>query len=66
MRLHRQYAGEALPEEAADWEVPMVEMLKKNAFPLWMRLLGLYDLPLRRGYIKLPVSHLFWVVGTNE
>ena len=63
VRLHRQYAGEAIPEQAAHWEVPMVEMLKKNKFPLWMRLLGLYDLPLRKGYIKLPVSHLFWVVG---
>lgn len=45
------------------WKVPFVNYLKNNDFPLWMRILSLYDIPLRRGYTKLPFSHLFYILA---
>jgi len=46
-----------------DWVVPVVDYIKHNKFPLWMNLLRIYDLSLRKGYWKLPFSHMFYVIG---
>ena len=45
------------------WEIPFITYLSQNQFPPWMRLLRTYDIPLRKGFIKLPFSHLFYVIA---
>jgi len=64
IRLHKHSS----PEKKAKivWQVPFVNYLKNNAFPLWMRALSLYDIPLRQGYTKLPFSHLFFVLAKKQ
>jgi hypothetical protein len=64
IRLHKRFA----PDEQSrpDWEVPMMEYLHSKRVPRWIRALALYDIPLRRGYLKLPFSHLFYVIGSKD
>ncbi|MGE9294030.1 MAG: methyltransferase domain-containing protein, partial [Puniceicoccales bacterium] len=64
IRLHKIGTPEQ-PKEIS-WTVPFVEMWKKQEFPLWMRALNLYDVNLRKGYLKLPISHLFYVIGKKR
>ena len=61
IRLHKHYA----PEENTDpeWIVPMMDCLHEEKIPWWVKMLSWYDIPLRRGYWKLPFSHLFYVIG---
>jgi hypothetical protein len=63
VRLHKRFAPQeqTLPQ----WEVPVVEYLRTGGLPAWIRMLALYDIPLRRGYLKLPFSHLFYVIGSK-
>jgi hypothetical protein len=59
VRLHRK----GLSGVEYDWIVPVVDYIKNNKFPAWMALLRTYDMSLRKGYWKLPFSHLFYVIG---
>ena len=61
LRLHRHGAPEA--PKKINWTVPYVEYCRSGKIPLWIRTLNLYDITLRKGYIKLPISHLFYVIG---
>jgi hypothetical protein len=60
IRLHRRFGS---PTEKPRWEVPIVEYARENRFPRWMQLLGQWDMALRKGLFKLPMSHLFYVLG---
>jgi len=63
IRLHRRFGA---PEEKPRWEVPMVHYIKTRRFPLWMRALGRWDMAFRKGPWKLPMSHLFYVLGWKK
>ena len=62
VRLHRKGEG----KKALNWGVPVVDYLKAGRFPQWMNLLRSYDIPLRKGYLKLPFSHLFYVLAAKS
>ncbi len=64
IRLHKHSSPEMNAKIV--WEVPFITYLKNNAFPLWMRALSFYDIPLRQGYTKLPFSHLFFVLAEKD
>lgn len=61
IRLHKNFSVSADTDPI--WEVPMMDCLKTGDFPWWIKALSAYDIPLRRGYWKLPFSHLFYVLG---
>jgi Methyltransferase domain len=66
IRLHLRYGDSNKPvegKEKPDWEVPFVDYVKNKEYPLWMRALGKWDMTFRKGVIKLPMSHLFYVLG---
>jgi hypothetical protein len=65
VRLHRRYgaAGHNQYQEKPDWGVPILDYVKTGKFPEWMKLLGKWDMLFRKGVFKLPMSHLFYVVG---
>lgn len=65
VRLHRRYGskGSEPPREKPDWEVPIIEYAKTDRFPGWMKTLGRWDMLFRKGVFKLPMSHLFYVLG---
>lgn len=65
VRLHRRYgsAGHNQYQEKPDWEVPIIDYVKTGIYPEWMRLLGKWDMLFRKGVFKLPMSHLFYVLG---
>ncbi|MBW1683250.1 MAG: hypothetical protein JRJ83_17895 [Deltaproteobacteria bacterium] len=44
----------------------MVHYIKTRRFPLWMRALGRWDMAFRKGPWKLPMSHLFYVLGWKK
>ncbi|MDB4265092.1 class I SAM-dependent methyltransferase [bacterium] len=60
VRLHRRFSG---PKAKPDWEVPIIQYAKTGQFPGWMKLLGRWDMKFRKGVFKLPMSHLFYVLG---
>lgn len=64
IRLHKH--SDHKKSKKIIWEVPFVKYLKENSFPLWMQTYKLYDIPFRRGYWKLPFSHLFYVIAKKE
>jgi hypothetical protein len=61
VRLHRNYSD---PAKKPDWEVPIIRYARNGEFPDWMKLLGRWDMKFRKGVFKLPMSHLFYVLGT--
>ena len=60
VRLHRNFSG---PTKKPQWEVPIIQYAKTGEFPGWMKLLGRWDMAFRKGVFKLPMSHLFYVLG---
>ena len=60
IRLHRKFAE---PREKPLWEVPIIRYARTGRFPGWMRVLGRWDMAFRKGVFKLPMSHLFYVLG---
>ena len=65
IRLHRKY-GHGLDkkkDEKPDWEVPIIQYVKTGRYPIWMKALGIWDMTFRKGVIKLPMSHLFYIIG---
>jgi len=65
IRLHRRYGtkGPAQPAKKPDWAVPIIEYAKTGQFPGWMTALCRWDMTFRKGVFKLPMSHLFYVLG---
>jgi len=65
IRLHRRYGtkGYELPKVKPNWEVPIIQYAKSGEFPGWMKALGRWDMTFRKGVFKLPMSHLFYVLG---
>ncbi len=65
IRLHKKYGKKNEMEtiKKPDWEVPIIQYAKSEKFPFWMRALGIWDMAFRKGVFKLPVSHLFYVLG---
>ncbi len=63
VRLHRRFGA---PTQRPQWEVPMVDYVRKNRYPRWMRLLGRWDMAFRKGVFKLPMSHLFYLLGRHR
>jgi hypothetical protein len=67
IRLHKKKMETTVnsDEEKTQWEVPFIEYFRHEKYPLWMRILKLYDLALHRYYFKLPFSHLYYVFGVK-
>jgi hypothetical protein len=67
VRLHRRYgqAGHNQYQEKPQWEVPILNYIRTGRFPGWMKLLGRWDMLFRKGIFKLPMSHLFYVIGAR-
>jgi hypothetical protein len=64
VRLHRRYgSNDPRLKSTPDWEVPIIDYVKNNSFPGWMKKLGKWDMLFRKGVFKLPMSHLFYVLG---
>lgn len=65
IRLHRKYGSKdaETPRVKPDWEVPIIKYAKSGRFPGWMKALGKWDITFRKGIFKLPLSHLFYVIG---
>jgi hypothetical protein len=65
VRLHRRYGikGEGTPNVKPEWGVPILDYVKTGRFPGWMKNLGKWDMLFRKGVFKLPMSHLFYVLG---
>ncbi len=69
IRLHKLYGNSNAPEpnkKKPDWGVPIIDYIKEDRFPLWMRALGKWDMTFRKGVFKLPMSHLFYVLGKSD
>ena len=67
VRLHRRYGGgKVSPPAKPDWEVPIIGYVKTGRFPGWMTRLGRWDMRFRKGVFKLPMSHLFYVLGKRS
>ncbi len=67
VRLHRRYGSrDPRLRSIPDWEVPIIEYVKSNTYPGWMKKLGKWDMLFRKGVFKLPLSHLFYVLGEKS
>lgn len=68
IRLHKRFGSgkEELPKVKPDWEVPFLEYVRTDNYPSWMRTIGKFDMAFRKGIIKLPISHLFYVLGKSD
>ena len=60
IRLHKNYGT---PTKKPVWEAPILRYVKTGNYPGWMRALGRWDMAFRKGVFKLPMSHLFYVLG---
>ena len=65
IRLHKRFGGvsSGIPTKKPEWEVPIIQYIKTGQYPGWMRALGRWDMSFRKGVFKLPMSHLFYVLG---
>ena len=68
VRLHRRFGShqQEQPKEKPLWEVPFLEYVKRGEYPGWMKTIGKLDMAFRKGVIKLPISHLFYVMGEKS
>ncbi|MBW1985565.1 MAG: methyltransferase domain-containing protein [Deltaproteobacteria bacterium] len=68
IRLHRKYgtSPQKQTSKKPDWEVPIITYAKTGQFPGWMKALGKWDMAFRKGLFKLPMSHLFYVIGQKQ
>jgi len=70
VRLHRRFGKgkgkDELPKQKPDWEVTFLEYVRTGNYPGWMKALGKWDMTFRKGLFKLPMSHLFYVLGENK
>ena len=67
VRLHRRYgsSGNRTSAQKPDWRVPIIDYVKSGTYPDWMKRLGSWDMAFRKGVFKLPLSHLFYVIGVK-
>jgi ABC-type transport system substrate-binding protein len=65
VRLHRRFGSrkEETSKKKPEWEVPFIKYVETGNYPDWMKALGRWDMTFRRGVFKLPLSHLFYVLG---
>ena len=65
VRLHRRYGNKIneVLNRKPEWEVPISDYVKNKSYPGWMKYLGRWDMAFRKGVFKLPMSHLFYVLG---
>jgi hypothetical protein len=65
VRLHRRFGstGAEKPNAQPDWQVPILDYVCGDCYPAWMKFLGKWDMTFRKGVFKLPMSHLFYVLG---
>lgn len=65
IRLHKRFGSinKEPPKEKPVWEVPFIEYVRTGIYPGWMKALGKWDMMFRKGILKLPMSHLFYVLG---
>lgn len=65
VRLHRRYGsdGHNRYQTKPLWDVPLLRYVETGRYPGWMQALGKWDMLFRRGLFKLPLSHLFYVLG---
>ena len=65
VRLHRRFGSKSHepPKEKPVWELPFLEYVETGNYPGWMETLGRWDMTFRKGVFKLPMSHLFYVLG---
>lgn len=65
VRLHRRFGSKKQepPKEKPNWEVPFLHYVETGNYPGWMKALGRWDMTFRKGVLKLPLSHLFYVLG---
>ena len=68
IRLHSRYGatGNAPPKDKPLWEVPFLDYVETGVYPEWMKKLGKWDMTFRKGVFKLPISHLFYVLGEKK
>jgi hypothetical protein len=68
VRLHRRYGtSDAKPNDTRpEWGVPILDYIKTEKFPGWMKYLGRWDMAFKKGVFKLPLSHLFYVLGIKS
>jgi hypothetical protein len=68
VRLHRRFGSKNAepPKTRPQWEVPFLEYVRTGNYPGWMKLLGRWDMMFRKGVFKLPISHLFYVLGRKR
>lgn len=68
IRLHRKYGQGTVqePKKKPDWEVPILQYVRTGNYPQWMKALGKWDMAFRKGVLKLPLSHLFYVLGKKR
>jgi len=68
VRLHKRFGSWNLgiPSEKPVWEVPILRHVTTGQYPVWMRGLGRWDMAFRKGVLKLPISHLFYVIGLKQ
>jgi Methyltransferase domain len=68
VRLHRRFGSKNAepPKTRPEWEVPFLEYVRTGNYPGWMSLLGRWDMMFRKGVFKLPMSHLFYVLGRKR
>ena len=43
--------------------MPILQYVKTGQYPVWMQDLGRWDMAFRKGVLKLPMSHFFYVIG---
>lgn len=65
VRLHRKFGSQNAgpPKEEPDWIVPFLKYVKTGNYPGWMKALSRWDMAFRKGVFRLPISHLFYVLG---
>ncbi len=49
-----------------EWKVPIWDYVKNKSYPGWMKYLGRRDMAFRKGVLKLPLSHLFYVLSEKQ
>jgi hypothetical protein len=61
MRLHR----ENITFESADWESPYINALTSHKFPLWIKLVYMWEKAPNFSFLKTLYAHINYIVGEN-
>lgn len=68
IRLHRRFGDKKQNPlcDMPEWKVPFLKYFRTEKYPDWMKMLGRWDMRFRKGLYKLPLSHLFYVLGKKQ